>query len=186
MRIVLLYLLRVATVGSCSMWQHGCVSSFASGRSCGATAATLVVAFVMLAAFPFFHSATACGHPDPAGGSCFQFGGAATLAALPVASFVFVLLWSTLQDLAEVLDVVDVFDGVCALVATFWCLDGDIGVLCSSRSFTPAVCISSLCAFVGDVPFLEGIQCFLKWCHRRCRCCPWSLLRTFQLVFLKL
>ena len=100
--LIMKYLLRVATVGSCSLWQHGCVSSFASSRSCGATAATFVVAFVMLAAFAFVYSATACGHPDPAGGSCFQSGGAATLAALLVASFVFVLLFFVVQELAGV------------------------------------------------------------------------------------
>ena len=70
--LIMKNLLRVATVGSCSVWQHGCVSSFASSRSCGATAATFVVAFVMLAAFAFVYSATACGHPDPAGGSWYQ------------------------------------------------------------------------------------------------------------------
>ena len=79
--LIMKYLMRVAIVGSCSVWQHICVSSFASSRSCGATAASFVVAFVMLAAFAFVYSATACGHPDPAGGSCFQSGGAATPAA---------------------------------------------------------------------------------------------------------
>ena len=58
---------------------------------------------------------------------------------------------------AGVLNYVHVSDGVCALVGAFWCLDGDIGVYCSSSSSTAAVCISSLCAFVGISPFLEGI-----------------------------
>ena len=64
---------------------------------------------------------------------------------------------------AGVLNYVLVSDGVCALVRAFWCLDGDIGVYCSSSSSsTAAVCISSLCAFVGISSFLEGIQCFLE------------------------
>ena len=98
------YFSRVANDGSSSFSQHCCVSSFASSRFCGATAATLVVAFAMLAAFAFVHSATTCGHSDPVGGGCFQSGRAATLAALLVTSFVFVLLWSIGQDLAGVLN----------------------------------------------------------------------------------
>ena len=145
--------MRVAIVGSCSVWQHICDSSFASSRFCGAIAATFVVAFVELAAFAFVHSATACGLYDPAGGSCFQPGGAATLAALLAFSFVFVLLWSMLQ--------VDAFDGDFALVGVFWCLVGDITVHCSSGSYIAVMCISSLCAFVGDFLSQDGIQCFL-------------------------
>ena len=82
------YVTRVARISSSVSLQHG-VSSFAhfSKFPC-AFAATLVAAFVMLAAFAFVHSATACGHPDPVGGSCFQPGGAATLAALLAFSFV--------------------------------------------------------------------------------------------------
>ena len=45
-------------------------------------------------------------------------------------------------------------------MGAFWCLDGDIGV-CSSSSSTAAVCICSLCAFVGVSLFLDGMQCFL-------------------------
>ena len=132
------YVTRVARISSSVSLQHG-VSSFAHfSRFPCAFAATLVAAFVMLAAFAFVHSATACGHSDPAGGSCFRPGGAALLAF----SFVFVLLWSTLLDLAGVLNY-DVFDGVCALVGAFSCPDGDIGVCCSSGSYTAAVCISS-------------------------------------------
>ena len=62
---------------------------------------------------------------------------------------------------AGMLNYVVVFDGVCALVETFWCLDGDIAIYCSSSSSTAAVCICSLCAFVGISLFLEGVQCFL-------------------------
>ena len=64
---------------------------------------------------------------------------------------------------AGMLNYVDVSDGVCALVGAFWCLVGDIGVYCSSSSSisTAAVCISSLCAFVGFSLFFEGMQCFL-------------------------
>ena len=68
--------------------------------------------------------------------------------------------WSILQDFAGVLNYVDMFDGVCALVGAFWCLDGDIVVFCSCGCNTAASCISSFCAFVGDFPFVEGIQCF--------------------------
>ena len=95
------YITRVARGSSSTSLQH-CDSSFPHCSRCSsAIAAFLVVAFVMLAAFAFVHSATACGHSDPAGGSCFQPGGAATLAALLAFSFVFVLLWSTLLDLVE-------------------------------------------------------------------------------------
>ena len=108
------YFSGVVNDGSSSLSQHCCVSRFASSRFCGAIAATL--AFVMLAAFAFVYSATTCGHSD------FQSGRAATLAALLVTSFVFVLLWSIGQDLAGVLNYIglDVFDGVCALVGAFW------------------------------------------------------------------
>ena len=72
---------------SLSLWSE--TTTAVAARSCGATAATLVVSFVMLAAFAFVYSATACGHPD-------------------------VYLWSTLQHLAGVLNYINVFDGVCA------------------------------------------------------------------------
>ena len=166
------YITRVGR-SSCSPSLQHCDSSFAhSSRYSCAIAAFLVVAFVMLAAFAFVHSATACGHSDPAGGSCFQPGGAATLAALLAFSFVFVLLWSTLLDLVGVLNNVDVFDGVCALVGVFWCLDGDIEVYCSSGSYTAAVCISSLCAFVGDSSSFRRYPVLSRWCHRCCWSCP--------------
>ena len=159
------YFSGVANDGSSSLSQRCCVSSFASSRFCGAIAAILVVAFVMLAAFAFVYSATTSGHSDPVGGGCFQSGRAATLAALLVTSFVFVLLWSIGHYLAGVLNYIglDVSDGVCAFVGAFWCLDGDIVVFCSrgSCTFTAASCISSFCAFVGDFPILEGIKCFL-------------------------
>ena len=95
--------------------------------SCGATAATFVVAFVMLAAVACVCSATACGRPDPAGGSCFQSGGAVTLAALLVGLFVFVLLFFVVQDLAGVhsfcgTDVLNMFyamDGLCTLASVY-------------------------------------------------------------------
>ena len=66
----------------------------------------------MLAAFALVYSATTCGHSDPVGGGCFQSGGAATLAGLLVASFVFVILWYPAGVLNHV--GLDVFDGVCA------------------------------------------------------------------------
>ena len=64
--------------------------------------------------------------PDPAGGSCFQSGGAATLAALLVASFVFVLLFFVMHEHAGVhrfcdTDVLKIFyvfiNGLCALAS---------------------------------------------------------------------
>ena len=94
------YITRVARGSSSTSLQH-CDSSFAHcSRYSGAIAAFFVVAFVLLAAFAFVHSATVCGHSDPAGGSCFQYGVAATLAALLVASFVFVLLLFVAQETA--------------------------------------------------------------------------------------
>ena len=118
------YVTRVARVSS-SMSLQLCVSSFASSRFCEAIAATFVVAFVMPAAFAFVHSATACGFYDPAGGSCFQPGGAATLAALLVASFVFVFLPSVVQEPAgdDGLDFVYVIDDVSTLDSVYWCVD---------------------------------------------------------------
>ena len=67
----------------------------------------------------------------------------------------------------------NVFDGVCALVGAFWCLDGDIVVFCSSgSSSTAASCISSFCAFVGDFSFFRRYQVLSRWCHCRRSCFP--------------
>ena len=152
------------------MWQHGCGSSFASSRSCGATAATFVVAFVTLAAFAFVYSATACGHPDPAGGSCFQSGGAATLPALLVASFVFVLLFFVAQEPAgvhsfcdtDVLNMFYVIDGLCTLASIYWCVE-DVFII--YRSCGSCICLvascSSSCASVGILSPLEDDSSFL-------------------------
>ena len=124
----------------------------------------------MLAAFAFVHSATACGHSDPAGGSCIQPGGAATLAALLAFSLFFLLLWFTLLDLVGVLNNVDVFVCVCALVGVFWCLDGAIVVaglarvlvgvywICGCNSSgTGMVRHSSCSAFACDFPLFDGV-----------------------------
>ena len=133
------YLMRVATVGNCSVWQHICVSS------------------------------TACGHPDLAGGSCFQSGGAATFAALLVASFVFVLLFVA-QELAGVhsfcdvdaLNMFYVMDGLCTLANVYWCVEG---VSIIYRSCGSCICLiascSSSCGSVGILSFLEGDISFL-------------------------
>ena len=142
--------------------QH-CDSSFAHcSRYSGAIAAFLVVAFVMLAAF--VHSATACGLSDPAGGSCFQPGGAATLAALLVASFVFVLLLFVVQEPAGVdgLNLFYVIDGLSTLVSVYWFVDGVFNIYrsCGSCICFDASC-SCLCASVGSLTFLEGDICFL-------------------------
>ena len=59
------YITRVARISSSTSLQR-CDSSFAHcSRYSGAIAAFLVVAFVLLAAFAFVHSATVCGHSDP-------------------------------------------------------------------------------------------------------------------------
>ena len=125
------YITRVARVSSSTSLQH-CDSSFAHcSKYSGAIAAFLVVAFVLLAAFAFVHSATLCGHSDPAGGSCFQYGVAATLAALLVASFVFVLLlFFVAQETAgahsfcdlDDLNLFYVIDGLCTFVSVYWCV----------------------------------------------------------------
>ena len=128
------YITRVARVSSSTSLQHGDSSFAHSSRYSGAIAAFFVVAFVLLAAFAFVHSATACGHSDPAGGSCFQCGVAATLATLLVASFVFVLLFFVAQEPAGVhsfcdMDVLNMFyviEGFCTLCQRLlvcrWCL----------------------------------------------------------------
>ena len=154
------YVTRVARVSSSMSLQH-CDSSFAHcGRYSGAIAAFLVVAFGMLAAFAFVHSATACGLYDPAGGSCFQPGGAALL----VASIVFVLLLSVVQEPAGVdgLDLFYVIDGLSTLVSVYWCVDGVFNIYrsCGSCICFDASC-SSLCASVGSLTSLEGDICFL-------------------------
>ena len=156
------YVTRVARVSSSMSLQH-CVSSFASSRTCEAIAATFVVAFVMLAAFAFVHSATACGLHDPAGSSCFQPGGAATLAALLAASFVFVLLLSVVQELAGVdgLDLFYVIDGLSTLDSVYWCVDGVFNIYRSCGSCILDASCSSLCASVGSLTLLEGDICFL-------------------------
>ena len=163
------YLMRVATVGSCSVWQHICVSCFASSRSCGATAATFVVAFVMLAACAFVHSATACGHSDPAGGSCFQCV-AATLAALLVVSFVFVPLCAVLLESAGILnlngcdasEMLYLLEGLCVFAGVYWCVDGDFAIFCRCGScMWSAALSSSLCAYVGCFLSQEGILFWL-------------------------
>ena len=158
------YVTRVARVSSSMSLQH-CDSSFAQcSRYSGAVAAFLVVAFVMLAAFAFVHSATACGLSDPAGGSCFQPGGAATLAALLVASFVFVLLLFVVQEPAGVdgLNLFYVIDGLSTLVSVYWCVDGVFNIYrsCGSCNCFDTSC-SSLCASVGSLTFLKGDICFL-------------------------
>ena len=167
--LIMKYLMRVATVGSCSVWQHICVSSFASSRSCGAIAATFVVSFVELAAFAFVHSATACGHSDPAGGSCFQCV-AATLAALLVASFVFVPLCAVLLEFAGILNLTGcdasemlyLLEGMCVFAGVYWCVDGDFAIFCRCGScMWSAASSSSLCAYVGCFFFLEGILFWL-------------------------
>ena len=164
------YITRVARVSSSTLLQH-CDSSFThSSRYPGAIAALFVVASVLLAAFAFVHSATACGHSGPAGGSCFQCGVAATLAALLDASFVFVLLLFVAQEPAGVhsfcdMDVFNMFyviDGLCTLVSVYWCVDGVFIIYrsCGSCIWLHASC-SSLCASVGILSFLEGDISFL-------------------------
>ena len=164
------YITRVARVSSSTSLQH-CDSSFAHcSRYSGAIAAFFVVPFVLLAAFAFVHSATVCGHSNPAGGSCFQCGVAATLAALLVASFVFVLLLFVAQETAGVhsfcdLDVLNLFyviDGLCTLVSVYWFVDGVFNIYrsCGSCMCLHASC-SSLCASVGSLSFLEGDVSFL-------------------------
>ena len=155
------YVTRVARVSS-SMSLQLCVSSFASSRFCEAIAATFVVAFVMPAAFAFVHSATACGFYDPAGGSCFQPGGAATLAALLVASFVFVFLPSVVQEPAgdDGLDFVYVIDDVSTLDSVYWCVDVVFNIFRSCGSCIFDASCSSLRASVGSLTLLEGDICF--------------------------
>ena len=157
------YITRVARVSSSMSLQH-CDSSFAHrSRYSGAIAAFLVVAFVMLAAFAFVHSATACGLSDPAGGSCFQPGGAAMLAALLVASFVFVLLLFVVQEPAGVdgLDLFYVIDGFSTLVSVYWCVDGVFNIYRSCGSCICFASCRSLCASVGSLTFPEGDSSFL-------------------------
>ena len=147
------------------------VSRFAhSSRCSGAIAAILVVAFVMLAAFASVHSATACGHFDPAGGSCFQCGVAATLAALLVASFVFVPLCAVMLEFAGILnlngcdasEILYLLEGFCVFAGVYWCVDGDFTIFCSCGScMWSAASSSSLCAYVGGFFSLEGILYWL-------------------------
>ena len=129
-RSILKYTPGIARIGSSSRSpQRGVVSSSARpSMSPCASAATLVVAFVMLAALAFVYPATACGLSGPAGGSCLQPVGAATLAALRAASFVFVLLFFVMRELAGVhslcgTDVLKIFyvftDGLFALASVY-------------------------------------------------------------------
>ena len=123
----------------------------------------------MLAAFAFGHSATACGHSDPAGGSCFQCV-AATLAALLVASFVFVPLCAVLLEFAGILnlngcdasEMLYLLEGMCVFAGVYWCVDGDFAIFCRCGScMWSAALNSSLCAYVGCFFSLEGILFWL-------------------------
>ena len=131
---------------------------------------TFVVAFVVLAAFAFAHSATACGHSDPAGGSCSQCGVAATLAALLVASFVFVPLCAVLLEFAGILnlngcdasEMLYLLEGFCVFAGVYWCVDGDFTIFCSCGScMWSAASSCSLCAYVGCFFSLEGMLFWL-------------------------
>ena len=86
-----------------SLGVHSVLACGLAGRGAShspAGAAILVAAFVLLAAVDCVYSATACGLPDPVGGSCLQPVGAATLVALLAASFVFVPLWIAVPEFA--------------------------------------------------------------------------------------
>ena len=156
-----------------------CVSSFTSSRLCGATAATCVVAFVMLAAFAFGHSATACGHSDPAGGSCFQCV-AATLAALLVASFVFVPLCAVLLEFAGILnlngcdasEMLYLLEGMCVFAGVYWCVDDDFAIFCRVRQLHVVCCIKQQPLCVCRVLLLfRGHLVLARWYLRLRLCC---------------
>ena len=164
------YITRVARVSSSMSLQHGDSSFAHSSRYSGAIAATFVVAFIMLAAFAFVHSATVCGHSDPAGGSCFQCGVAATLATLLVTSFVFVPLCAVLLEFVGILnlngcdasEILYLPEGFCVFAGVYWCVDGDFAIFCSCGScMWSAASSSSLCAYVGCFFSPEGILFWL-------------------------
>ena len=153
MRIQVKLLSGVARIGSSRLPHHVARIFARPSRYSGASAASLVVAFVSLAAFACVHSATARGHPDFVEGGCLQPVCAAMLAALRAASFVFVLLVDGVLFFVQESDGVHGFCGIgvlkiwfvfidgmltCAIVVQ--CIKGVLTILCSCGSCKDCGC----------------------------------------------
>ena len=165
----------VARIGSSCLPHHVACIFARPNRYSGASAASLVVAFVSLAAFACVYSATARRHPDFVEG-CLQHVCAAMLAALRAASFVFVLLVDGVLFFVQESDGVHGFcgigvlkiwfvfmDGMLACAIVVQCVEGVLTILCSCGSCKDLVAFGSRwSAFDGVLSFFAGFTEFVR------------------------